>query len=148
MADDKKHEVNLLVCFLLLLLFTAAEIVLYEVWRRSNADGDPFVPKFVLVLLIFAFTLPKAFIVMTYFMHLKFERVTIVGIALVPLILVAVLILPPLTDIRTLAERNYTQDRTLADSKAPPDRADHGDSDAAADHEDEAAESAGDESEQ
>lgn len=145
MADDTKHEVNILACFLLLLLFTAAEIVLYEVWRRSNATGDPFVPKFVLVLIIFAFTLPKAFIVMTYFMHLKFERVTIVGIALAPLVLVAIMILPVLTDIRTLAERNYTKDHTLADFKAPPDKAAHGNSGAAGHHE--GAEAADDEQE-
>ena len=59
MAADSKHSVNLPVCFVLLLAFTAAEIVLYELWRRTNADGDPFIPKFAMALiLLFVLTLP------------------------------------------------------------------------------------------
>lgn len=119
MASDTKHTVNLPVCFLLLLVFTTAEIVLYEVWRRSGHEVDGqvthFIPKFALVLLILVFTIPKAFIVLTYFMHLKFERVTVVGIALLPFVFVAVLILPILTDIRTLAPRNYSKSFELGD---------------------------------
>ena len=61
------------------------------------------------MLLIFLFTLPKAFIVLTYFMHLRFERSLVVLIALVPFILVGLAILPTMTDIRTLSVRNYSQ---------------------------------------
>ena len=119
MADDKKHSVNLPVCFLLLLLFTAAEIALYEFWRHTRDAGSPFVPKYVLVLRIFLFTLPKAFIVMTYFMHLRFERSLLVLIAMVPFVMVAIAILPSLTDTRALASRNYTKAVRLADDLAP-----------------------------
>lgn len=114
MADDHKPAVNLPVCFLALLAFTAAEIVLYETWRRSAATGDPFMPKFAMVLvLLFVLTLPKAFIVMSYFMHLRFERSLLVLLAVLPFITVAVLILPMTTDIQTLSEHNYTHDDQL-----------------------------------
>ena len=116
MAAHDKPTVNLPVCFFLLLLFTAAEIGLYEFWRHTRDHWDePFVPKFVVVMLIFLFTLPKAFIVLSYFMHLRFERSLVVLIALVPFVMVAIAVLPILTDIRTLADRNYTPAVGLVD---------------------------------
>ena len=116
MAAHEKPTVNLPVCFFLLLLFTAAEIGLYEFWRHTRDHWEePFVPKFAVVLLIFLFTIPKAFIVLSYFMHLRFERSLVVLIALVPFVMVAIAILPTLADIRTLADRNYTKAVGLVD---------------------------------
>jgi len=89
--------------FLALLAFTAAEVGLYEIWRQSAADGDPFLPKVVLVLIIFAFTIPKGAIVMIYFMHLKFEKSFLVGLSIAPFIFAAICILTPLVDNTTVA---------------------------------------------
>ncbi|MAE65090.1 MAG: hypothetical protein CMJ18_12540 [Phycisphaeraceae bacterium] len=108
------HQVNLTSCFVLLLLFTAAEILLYEVWARSAANGAPLIPKFAMVLvLLLVLTLPKAFIVATWFMHLRFERVLIVTLATVPLVTVGILILTITADIRTIAPSTYTRDVDL-----------------------------------
>ena len=117
MAAHDKPVVNLSVCFFLLLLFTAAEIALYEFWRHTRDHWEePFVPKFAVVLLIFLFTFPKAFIVLSYFMHLRFEKSLVVLVALVPFVIVAVAIVPILTDIRTLSDRNYTKAVGLVDN--------------------------------
>ncbi len=112
MAHKNNHSVNLLTCFLLLLVFTAAEIALYEVWRQTG-----FVPKLVLVFLIFVFTIPKAAIVMIYFMHLKFEKPLLVMLALAPFVTVAILVLVTLTDSQTLAPRIYTRASDLSTFK-------------------------------
>ncbi|MBH07201.1 MAG: hypothetical protein CMJ20_12890 [Phycisphaeraceae bacterium] len=112
MAHKNNHSVNLLTCFLLLLVFTAAEIVLYEVWRQTG-----FVPKLVLVFLIFVFTIPKAAIVMIYFMHLKFEKPLLIMLALAPFVTVAILVLVTLTDSQTLAYRIYTSASDLSTFK-------------------------------
>ena len=87
------HRVNLWTCFVALLALTAAEVGLYEVWRHN-----PFVPKFGIVMLILIFTVPKAAIVLIFFMHLKFEKFTIVVLAVVPFIMVGVAVLPMLAD--------------------------------------------------
>ena len=92
------HTVSLVPCFLALLALTAAEVALYEVWRHTAGTGNPFVPKFALVLLILIFTVPKAMIVLIFFMHLKFEKFTIVVLALVPFVLVGVAVLTILAD--------------------------------------------------
>lgn len=100
----KNHTVPLWGLFLALLALTAGEVGLYEVWRETQ-----FVPKFVIVLIILVLTLPKAAIVMIYFMHLKFEKPLIVALAVGPLVFVLLAVLPTLTDIRTLKPRLHNQ---------------------------------------
>jgi cytochrome c oxidase subunit 4 len=55
--------------------------------------------KFIVVILLIGLALSKAALVAMYFMHLKFERLTLGVIALVPLILCVFLILMLLPDI-------------------------------------------------
>ena len=106
------HRVPLWSLFLALLVLTAAEVALYEVWSRNQW----IMPKFTMVLiLIFVLTLPKAMIVLTYFMHLKFERQLIVALALLPFGLVFVAVLPILTDTVTLKPNAYNQVEGLRD---------------------------------
>ena len=106
------HRVPLWSLFLALLVLTAAEVALYEVWSRNQW----IMPKFTMVLiLIFVLTLPKAMIVLTYFMHLKFERQLIVMLALLPFGLIFVAVLPILTDIVTLKPNSYNQVEGLRD---------------------------------
>lgn len=94
------HPVPLWGLFLALLALTAAEVGLYEIWRHTAAQGEPFIPKLALVLiLIIVLTLPKAAIVLIYFMHVKFEKQLIVLLALVPFVFVFIAVLPTLTDI-------------------------------------------------
>ncbi len=97
MSGKHAHALPLWGLFLALLALTAGEVGLYEVWRHTL-----FVPKYVIVLIVLTLTLPKAAIVLVYFMHLRFERVLVVMLALVPLLLVFIAVLPPLTDIATL----------------------------------------------
>ncbi len=73
-------------------------MALYELWRQTASAGQPFVPKFALVLLILIFTIPKAMIVLIFFMHLKFEKLTIIVLALVPFVLAGIAVLPILAD--------------------------------------------------
>lgn len=89
-----------------LLALTAGEVILFEIWHRTE-----FVPKFVMVMMILVLTLPKAAIVMIYFMHLKFEKHFLVLIAVIPLIMVFVAILPTLTDIMTLRANHFTDNK-------------------------------------
>lgn len=119
------HRVPLWSLFLALLVLTAAEVALYEVWSRNQW----IMPKFTMVLiLIFVLTLPKAMIVLTYFMHLKFERQLIVALALLPFGMVFVAVLPILTDAVTLKPHAYNQVEGLRDyGPASHDQADHGD---------------------
>jgi caa(3)-type oxidase subunit IV len=99
------HPVPLWGLFLALLVLTAAEVGLYEVWTITAKNGDPFIPKLALVLiLIIVLTLPKAAIVLIYFMHVKFEKQLIVLLALVPFVFVFIAVLPTLTDIMVLRE--------------------------------------------
>lgn len=89
-----------------LLLLTAAEVGLYEIWRHTAAQGDPFIPKLALVLiLVLVLTLPKAAIVLIYFMHVKFEKQLVVLLALAPFLFVFIAVLPTLTDIMVLQEK-------------------------------------------
>ena len=55
--------------------------------------------KLIIVILLIGLALSKASLVALYFMHLKFERVTLGLIALTPLILCIFLILMLLPDI-------------------------------------------------
>ncbi len=100
---DKNHQVPLWGLFLALLALTAAEVVLFEVWSRNQW----MMPKYAMVLLLLIFTLPKAMIVLIYFMHLKFERPLVVILAIVPFIMCFVAVLPILTDIVTLRSDSY-----------------------------------------
>jgi cytochrome c oxidase subunit IV len=89
--------------FFALLVLTAAEVVLYEIWSyTANHFAQPFVPKYVIVLLILIFTLPKAAIVMVYFMHLKFERQLIVSLAVLPFGFAFLAVVVTLSDTLTL----------------------------------------------
>jgi len=99
-----QHSVPLMTLFLALLALTAGEVALFEIWTVTH-----FVPKFVMVLMLLILTLPKAAIVMIYFMHLKFEKQFVVWLAIGPLLLVLIAIAPTLVDAVTL--RN--NDRTL-----------------------------------
>ncbi|MEX2215687.1 MAG: cytochrome C oxidase subunit IV family protein [Phycisphaeraceae bacterium] len=108
--DDKHahHGLRLWPFFLALLALTAAEVGLYEYWKASahevNGVKEFFIPKFALVWLILVFTLPKAYIVLVYFMHIRFEKQIIVWLAVIPLMLVFVCVLPTLTDSTVLKE--------------------------------------------
>ncbi len=106
------HSINLMACFLALLALTAGEVLLFEVWVHTH-----FVPKFVMVLMLLILTLPKAAIVMIYFMHLKFEKHLLVLLAVVPLLMIFVAVLPTLTDIMTLKHNDLTRNQVhgLAD---------------------------------
>jgi hypothetical protein len=96
------HPVPLWGLFILLLALTAGEVGLFEYWHSTAAAGSPIFPKYVMVILLMVMTLPKAAIVMIYFMHLKFEKPLIVFLAIVPLLLVFVCVLVPLVDGQTL----------------------------------------------
>jgi len=96
-----EHQVPLWGLFLALVALTIAEVGLYEVWLYGAKQGNPFIPKYALVLIILlVLTLPKAAIVMIYFMHLKFEKQLVVFLSLVPFVFAAICILLTLADIR------------------------------------------------
>ncbi|MCC7193094.1 MAG: cytochrome C oxidase subunit IV family protein [Phycisphaeraceae bacterium] len=96
------HTVPLWGLFLALLALTAAEVGLFEFWHRTAEHGQPIFPKIAMVLLLLVFTIPKAAIVMVYFMHLKFEKQLIVTFALVPFLASMIAILVTLSDNLTL----------------------------------------------
>ena len=96
-THDDGHKLPLWALFLALLALTAGEVGLYEVWRHTQ-----FVPKIAIVLIILVLTLPKAAIVMIYFMHLKFEKQLITLLAVVPFFMAVGAVLAMLTDIVTL----------------------------------------------
>jgi len=106
-ANDHNHKVPLVGLFLALLALTAAEVGLFEFWHHTADTGTPIFPKYVMVLLLMVMTLPKAAIVMIYFMHLKFEKPFVVLLAVVPLLMVFIAVLPSLTDSLTL--KNHGQ---------------------------------------
>jgi hypothetical protein len=117
--DSHSHAVPLWGLFLALLALTAAEVALFELWHYTYRQGAPFIPKYVMVLiLIIVLTLPKAAIVLVYFMHIKFERFFIVFLALVPLVFASLAVLPTLTDVVTLRDHGYTHVQGLRDYKA------------------------------
>jgi hypothetical protein len=106
-----EHKVPLWGLFLALLALTAAEVGLFEVWHASAHDGEPFIPKFAMVLLLLLFTLPKAAIVMIYFMHLKFEKQLVIALALLPFVTAGLAVLPTLTDVKTLDGHGQTYNK-------------------------------------
>lgn len=95
---QEHHRIPLGGLFLALLALTAAEVALFEVWSRHQG----LMPKYAMVLLLLLFTLPKAAIVLVFFMHLRFERQLVVTLALLPFVMAAIAVLPILTDIVTL----------------------------------------------
>lgn len=111
------HALKLFPFFLALLALTAAEVGLYEWWRHSweMVDGEKVfvIPKFALVLLVLVFTLPKAYIVLVYFMHIKFERAFIVWLAVIPLMMTFLAVLPTLTDTATLKPRKLNHTKVI-----------------------------------
>ena len=117
MSKDSKHHgaLRLLPFFLALSALTVGEVALYETWRQTQ-----FVPKYVIVIIILALTLPKAAIVMIYFMHLRFEKLTLIVIALFPLVLVFIAVLTTLTDIRTINESTDSPATHNVESKTAP----------------------------
>lgn len=120
-AGHDDHKLPLWALFLALLALTAVEVVLYDLWVEYD-----FVPKYVLVLLILVFTIPKAGIVLVYFMHLKFEKELIVVLAIVPFFLAAGAVLTPLTDALTLKDRAFNKVDQIGSYEAPG----HGDTEA------------------
>jgi cytochrome c oxidase subunit IV len=99
-ADHQPHAVPLWGLFLALLALTAAEVGLFEFWHyTAQHHAEPIFPKAVMVALLLVMTLPKAAIVMVYFMHLKFERPLVVFLAVLPLLMVFICVVPSLSDI-------------------------------------------------
>jgi glucan phosphoethanolaminetransferase (alkaline phosphatase superfamily) len=118
------HGLKLLPFFFALLALTAAEVGLYEWWRHSFTllpDGTKefAIPKFALVLLILVFTLPKAYIVLVYFMHIRFEKWVVVVLAVVPLLMTFVCVLPTLTDTAALRDRKQNYVKQIGKYAAP-----------------------------
>ena len=109
--SQKHHPLPLWALFLVLLGLTVAEVGLYEVWSRHQG----IMPKYAMVLLLFIFTIPKAAIVLIYFMHLKFERQLVVAVALLPFLTAAIAVIPTLTDIMTLKSDSYNEVEGLGD---------------------------------
>ena len=103
-AGHGDHKLPLWALFMVLLGLTAVEVVLYDLWVQYN-----FVPKYVLVLLILVFTIPKAAVVMIYFMHLKFEKQLIVVLAVVPFLLAVGAVVTVLTDTMTLKDQAFNK---------------------------------------
>lgn len=120
---DHSHGVPLWGLFLALSALTAGEVGLFEYWHHTAEMGEPVFPKFVMVILLLVMTLPKAAIVMIYFMHLKFEKPFVVLLAVVPLFMVFVCVLPALTDIVTLRNHGQTFNK---DESLPGYVLDHG----------------------
>jgi hypothetical protein len=100
------HGVPLATLFIALLVLTAGEVAIFEIWSHI-----PFVPKYVMVLMLLILTLPKAAIVMIYFMHLKFEKQFVVLLAVAPLVLVLLAVLPTLSDAMTLKNRGQAMNQ-------------------------------------
>ena len=86
---DTHAEPNYIAIFWWLLALTILEIaVIYMP-----------IARFIIVILLVGFALSKAALVAMYFMHLRFERLTLGVIAITPLILCVFLILMLIPDI-------------------------------------------------
>jgi cytochrome c oxidase subunit 4 len=89
MTDTTHAEPNYMAVFWWLLILTIIEIaVIYMP-----------LTKMVIAILLIALAISKAALVALYFMHLKFERVTLGFVALSPFVLCVFLILMLLPDI-------------------------------------------------
>lgn len=87
--DSTHAEPNYMKIFWWLLALTLAEVGIIYVHM----------PKLALTIALITMALIKAFLVAYYFMHLKFEKWTLVAITVLPLILVVDLLLGLLPDI-------------------------------------------------
>lgn len=118
-SGQHEHRMPLMGLFAALLVLTAAEVALFEVWHYTALRGEPFIPKVAMVLiLIIVLTLPKAAIVLIYFMHIKYEKFLIVFLSLIPLLFAGIAVLPTLTDLVTLRDRSFTHVEGLRDYRA------------------------------
>ncbi len=102
------HPINIKNCFIILLALTAGEVALFEIWSQTA-----FVPKYVMVLMLLVLTLPKAAVVMIYFMHLKFEKQFVIALAIFPMILVFICVLPTLWDAVRLHNVGKSQNHVI-----------------------------------
>ncbi len=117
------HSVPIWAIFAILLAFTVAEVGMFVQWTASYENaivarslGDlaalPFMSKATMVMvLLVGLTIPKAAIVMVYFMHLKFEKHLIVFLAVMPIIMIPLVFSPALIDSQTLRANGKTDDR-------------------------------------
>jgi len=108
MSSSNDHAVPLWGLFLALTGLTAVEVTLFESWYRFEVVNDA-IPKYLLVILILLFTLPKAMIVLVYFMHLKFEKQAVIGLAIAPFLFALLAVLPTLSDTLTLKQDAHNQ---------------------------------------
>ena len=125
MAGDQPHRIPLWGLFGALIALTAAEVGLFESWSRFETVHDA-IPKYALVILILVFTLPKAAIVLIYFMHLRFERQIVVGLAIAPFLFAAIAVLGTLVDAVALKDDSYNKVEVIGKYEAPHHGEDHG----------------------
>jgi cytochrome c oxidase subunit IV len=88
-AEAHAHQTNYMTIFWWLLVLTIAEV----------AVAYTPMPKLIMVVLLVGMAFTKAAMVALYFMHLKYERSTLMLVALTPLILCVFLALMLLPDI-------------------------------------------------
>lgn len=119
-SKNHAHPIPLWGLFLALLALTAGEVALFEIWHATAQAGTPFIPKYVMIILLMVFTLPKAAIVMIYFMHLKFEKPFVILLAVTPLVMVFVCVVPALTDSMTLLRHGQTTNKVHKLSEYAP----------------------------
>ncbi len=127
MSSSEKHEhsVPIWAIFAFLLAFTLAEVGMYVTWKGSyeqfmiGAQDGPYMSKEVMVIvLLVCLTIPKAIVVMIYFMHLKFEKHLIIFLAVMPFIVIPLVFSPPLIDAQTLRGNDITVD--ISEYQAKP----------------------------
>jgi caa(3)-type oxidase subunit IV len=122
--DQGRHKVPLWSIFIILSVLTAVEVALYDLWVEYR-----FVPKYALVIMILVFTLPKAALVMTYFMHLKFEKQIIIALAIVPFVMACGVVLAILSDTLELKPQAFNKVASIGVYHAHEDgvgESDHG----------------------
>ncbi len=86
------HHVNYMAIFWWLLVLTVLEVV------ASVPQAGPSYPQLLKGFLLVIMALAKAGLVAAYFMHLRFEKLTLAYIALVPLILCVFVVLAVMPD--------------------------------------------------
>ena len=118
-SDNHEHSVNIWWIFGILLAFTVAEVGMYVTWKESyelaevGRQAGPYFPKAVMVVILLAvLTIPKAAVVLIYFMHLKFEKPFIVFLAIMPFVVMPLVFSPVLVDSKTLRGNGITVDYT------------------------------------
>ena len=86
------HSVNYTIIFWWLLGLTIVEIA------AGVPNAGPAYPQLLKGFLLVAFALSKAVLVAMYFMHLRFERLTLAFIAFIPLVLCVFVVLMVMPD--------------------------------------------------